>query len=467
MALSKNLNWYKLLSREGVDVTTTWQVDIVFYDLTRQATGEKGEVLFTRLKNRNLTHYICTDHIEVGRWIYKKFFNSSKQIIKYYEEGQRLLNGIKEDTTKWSRLLTKKPTNDNFISAFRNFRKSFVEISYIYSITSWLGIEAWQIDFENILKRLIGRNKLEKQTETILATVYKPWKKTALIEIQAKLAKGYSPRRLADEYQFLRSWCVIWYKPITEEWVKSIRIPTQKEKLKLYSSEKLLALLNPDTQEKTFIQIEPNIIFFKDWRDDVRRFHAYRWSFLFDLLGQKFNIHRDDIGYLTLDEIEKALQKEIIATKIISKRKKGCIITIAKKSLAMQVLDDKVPDKYSKIIYDVEQRGSGKRKIIRGKIAQTGIARGIIKIIRSYHDIKRVRVGDILVANTTHPDYLPAMQRAAAFVTNEGGIISHAAIVARELEVPCVIGTKVVTKVLKDGDLVEVDANRGIIKKIN
>lgn len=85
--------------------------------------------------------------------------------------------------------------------------------------------------------------------------------------------------------------------------------------------------------------------------------------------------------------------------------------------------------------------------------------------MRSYHDIKNVEIGNILVANTTHPTYLPAMQKAAAFVTNEGGIISHAAIVAREMKKPCIVGTKNATKILKDGDIVEVDAEKGIVKK--
>ncbi|GEM_PF-2494024 len=87
-----------------------------------------------------------------------------------------------------------------------------------------------------------------------------------------------------------------------------------------------------------------------------------------------------------------------------------------------------------------------------------------VKIVSSYHDIKRVQDGDILVANTTHPNYLPAMQKAAAFITNEGGMISHAAIVARELKKPCIVGTGNATKILVEGDFVEVDANKGVVK---
>jgi len=76
----------------------------------------------------------------------------------------------------------------------------------------------------------------------------------------------------------------------------------------------------------------------------------------------------------------------------------------------------------------------------------------------------KIEIGDVLIAVMTRPDYLPAMQKAIAFVTDEGGITCHAAIVAREMKKPCVIGTKIATKTFKDGDMVEVDAEKGVVK---
>ena len=67
----------------------------------------------------------------------------------------------------------------------------------------------------------------------------------------------------------------------------------------------------------------------------------------------------------------------------------------------------------------------------------------------------------------TTVDYLPAMKKASAIVTDDGGITSHAAIISRELGIPCIVGTKIATKVLKDGDLVEVNANKGEVKILN
>ena len=78
----------------------------------------------------------------------------------------------------------------------------------------------------------------------------------------------------------------------------------------------------------------------------------------------------------------------------------------------------------------------------------------------------KLKDGDVLVTNMTTPNYLVAMKKAVAFITDEGGITCHAAIIAREMKKPCIIGTKNATKVLKDGDLVEVDANKGIVRKL-
>lgn len=103
---------------------------------------------------------------------------------------------------------------------------------------------------------------------------------------------------------------------------------------------------------------------------------------------------------------------------------------------------------------------------IKGQPACRGLARGYVKICQFSTEINKLKRGDILVTAMTTPDFVPAMRRAAAIVTDEGGITSHAAIVARELGKPCIIGAKVAAKILKDGDYVEVDANRGVVRKL-
>ena len=101
---------------------------------------------------------------------------------------------------------------------------------------------------------------------------------------------------------------------------------------------------------------------------------------------------------------------------------------------------------------------------IKGDVAEKGIAKGYVRRVMGHKQISEMREGEILVSPMTIPDFLPAMKKAAAIVTDEGGIICHAAIIARELKKPCIVGTKVATQLLKNGDKVEVDANQGIVR---
>jgi len=102
--------------------------------------------------------------------------------------------------------------------------------------------------------------------------------------------------------------------------------------------------------------------------------------------------------------------------------------------------------------------------MLKGSIAYIGKAKGTVRIILDPLQAEHFQEGDILVTGMTRPEYLPILKKAAAFVTDAGGILSHAAIVARELRKPCIIGTQHATKVFKDGDFVEVDADKGIIR---
>jgi len=108
----------------------------------------------------------------------------------------------------------------------------------------------------------------------------------------------------------------------------------------------------------------------------------------------------------------------------------------------------------------------GEVKEIKGQPACRGHARGKVRLILDSKSIYELQDREILVTEMTTPEYVPAMKKSAAIVTDEGGVTCHAAIVSRELNKPCIIGTKIATQVLKDGDEVEVDAEQGIVRKL-
>jgi phosphohistidine swiveling domain-containing protein len=122
-------------------------------------------------------------------------------------------------------------------------------------------------------------------------------------------------------------------------------------------------------------------------------------------------------------------------------------------------------DSARKLIDDVSAVG-GDIKEIKGRKAFGGVARGTVKVVFRDEDGKAFEKGQILVTTMTRPEWLPIMEKAAAFVTDAGGVLCHAAIVAREMKVPCVTDTKIASQVLKDGDMIEVDADNGVVKII-
>jgi phosphoenolpyruvate synthase/pyruvate phosphate dikinase len=150
-------------------------------------------------------------------------------------------------------------------------------------------------------------------------------------------------------------------------------------------------------------------------------------------------------------------------TKILKRRVKQLLLVDGQNQYMGSL--ESFSKKNSQFIFEKIKVDQG-QKNISGQVAYKGLVRGRVRIVKNKTHMGEVKVGDILVSPMTTPDFLPAMQKAAAFVTDEGGVTCHAAIVAREMKKPCIIGTKIATEVLKDGDLVEVDADNGVVRKL-
>lgn len=115
----------------------------------------------------------------------------------------------------------------------------------------------------------------------------------------------------------------------------------------------------------------------------------------------------------------------------------------------------------------VSKKTKGGEIILEGIAASFGMASGPVKIIHSASEINKIKEGDVLVTEMTNPDFVPAMKRAVAIVTDQGGRTSHAAIVSRELGISCVVGTGKATKLLKEGEIITVDGKKGAVFKGN
>ncbi len=202
---------------------------------------------------------------------------------------------------------------------------------------------------------------------------------------------------------------------------------------------------------------------FNAWQDE-RKKGTFWATHYFSLLLQEFSRRTD----YSLEELKYAFPPEMpmvlsrsLKRKELQDRFSYCMI--------LWVLDAYDVTTDQKFIAELDRIGTGALATdttLRGFAASLGKARGKVKVLMSAEEINKIEEGDVLVAVMTRPDYVPAMKKAVAFITDEGGITCHAAIVSREMGKPCIIGTKIATRVLKDGDEVEVNANEGIVKVI-
>jgi phosphohistidine swiveling domain-containing protein len=209
----------------------------------------------------------------------------------------------------------------------------------------------------------------------------------------------------------------------------------------------------PKKDHKTILLLK-KLIKFRDWRKKVYDECWYNYSTeFFELLGQITGLKKH------INWVSPYLIKDNL------KQKK---IFIFKKDILIFYDNYKIRTTYKKSIITLKEQliSSLFKKEIKGNSAYKGYIKGKVRIVEPHTKVKIFNKGDILIAKMTTPDLIPYIKKASAIVTDEGGITCHAAIVSREMKKPCVIGTKIATKVFKDNDLVEVDANKGTVKKL-
>ena len=223
---------------------------------------------------------------------------------------------------------------------------------------------------------------------------------------------------------------------------------------------KVIDELDPSEEFLKLINFMQDIVFLRTWRFDQLHKGNFLARPLLEGIARRMDLTYTEFICLTLDEIIDFLENGTkLSIEEIKKRQKGFALIPERKTC--------VTGKELELLKKQEEKKIEDAIEIVGHVACGGRAKGVVRIILDKSEIAKVQKGDILVAVTTTPDFVVAMEKAAAIVTDIGGITSHAAIISRELGIPCVIGTEIATKVLKDGDVVEVDADKGVIKRVS
>jgi len=237
----------------------------------------------------------------------------------------------------------------------------------------------------------------------------------------------------------------------------------KREKARETEFQSVLSQLNFSKREQELVSLVREFVFLRNYRVECWVQAQFLLRPFLEQVANRLNLSFEELTALNYQEIHAALVgKEHPDKNELALRLKGySYVKIREKPTVF------FGEKAETIAApQSEPLRIQNESVLKGKTANKGIAIGTVRVVRELSDLSKVNRGDILVASMTVPQYISAMEKAAAFVTDEGGITCHAAIVSRELNVPCIVGTGIATRVLHDGDEVEVDANKGIVRKI-
>lgn len=314
-------------------------------------------------------------------------------------------------------------------------------------------------DITNIVTSILKkRNKLKYPTHIYSAVLLSPEKTLTQKAYEDIVNSKLSNKNLLKKYFWLNQGYV--GRGLTEYELKEIK-KHKINKEEGFSSEELFNELKLNKKEQNYFRILKDLMFVKSLRADSRQFLNVIVSMIMDKIARDLNQDVRLLETLYTEELcELLLGNNKIFNSLESRFEHSVFIAYGPskyKIITGNFANEFLNDRLQKIDKNMN-------KEIKGQIASPGKIIGNVKIIFGPQHINKINEGDILVSIATSPQILPAMIKATAFITDIGGITSHAAIVAREMKKPCIIGTKIATKVLKDGDLVEVDAEKGVIK---
>ena len=399
--------------------------------------------------------------------------NLEKEVYNIVQIQKKLVASIsKEDISQ--------EQAEEYILAYLDYWLKFWEPGLL-----WFCIEniKEKID-EEIRQQFVGT---EEEANEFISKVYRPTKHPRSSEEQKELltiaelkgeALEIALKKHWEEYRHLAMHDSIGDAPFDiEDFRERLNIVNQQEEYKnaiesLHSADLEIKAAN-DLLEKTKlpallkrkIEFVRAFMFIRTETIDYMTMVFEAYQRVFHSLAIKFSLPFDAVLNMTFEEILSSLKNNKLTlprSTILDRTKKGYAFLIAPANSYL-VTGDQVDQ-----LFDVidEDRNKEKPSELKGQVAYPGKVTGKARVIIDSQHANEVEEGEILITTMTNPSYVPAMKRSAGMITNEGGVLCHAAIMSRELRKPCVIGTKFATDVFSTGDLVEIDATTGIVRKV-
>lgn len=406
-----------------------------------------------------------------------------------YKLGKQLLS--KADILDFSQVSNKKLLIKllSFREAYLNF---FQYVVYPHSIERFF-LNKIKEELAKNLKAINQENKLEESLKILTTPVILDSDQQLILLNTANLVRknGWTKdiddltKKIHEKYTWMTLWDIS-AKPLSLQYfhdaidaiasshntiniIKEIKQIKKQQNIQKNVLNKELREIKTTRLLRDYVNILQAYMFLRTYRKNIiSKAHYLLLPFILEI-GKRMRIGKD-IFYISYEEMIDFLKNnKSFPESILSKRKKAWAVTCINGNI--QIIAGK-----KEIQKAINKYGIGEKftqtKITKvfsaiGNSACQGKISGHVKIVKNVDELYKIKQGDVIVTSMTTPDYMPIFRKLGGIVTDDGGITCHAAIISREFNIPCIVGTGNATQVFKDNDLVEVDAYKGKVKLLD
>ncbi len=452
--------------RENALNPAYWNGVLITSDDIRKSYGTALKLQYFLFKDGRLrSYYLADDWARAAGYI-------SKKVLRDKGFFQKICKNTEKARKKIQRWLSAGHYSGLSIESLIKKAKEIKALFMLYDAACF---PAWYIAGDMLKKEIRGSVGLSDKEFDIISL---PGKKTYVNQMETDILKSFLKDSKSAQKELARRYCWVTFGydgpgSLDERYFKK-----RLDKLNRNSARKKLDRIRKKDQENRklrkdissrltesqlrLIGIIQMITLWTDERKmlDFRLF--YHYNEILKAIGRTAGVPLKNLKYLLTEELSKLdTEKERLIAESQKRIRDEFFLKVIHGSVAFGT------DSEMKMFKE-ETGQEAKAGTIKGSVACRGKRRRYtarVKIILSPGDFKKLRKGDFLVATMTSPDYVLAMNRAAGFITDEGGVTCHAAISSREMGKPCIIGTKNATLLLNDNDVVEVDTDTGTVRK--
>ena len=424
------------------------------------------------------------DHMVKWMYLWPKNFDLLGYLKLYVSDPNRLSDieaYITEHTEGAISEINKSPLkslNDSELASlitfvFQEFHKS----SYIAAVLRMVDVSI-QYYFNTVLS--VDKNKADIIRYSGIPKVqsYSMREEVELLSLASSVFnKEISDSEKNKQIEFIRDnycWSVCGYyneKPKSiEEYVISlngmissdpqIRLKEIEQRFKSELVERESVLSNLRGEENFVADMAALSTHLKDYYKFMSNKLIYTFENVFIEISRRTNIDVNLIKCLDDLEIAKLLKKEVLDFEVVKLRDHHNTMVALNGDFSTYIGEE--TEKFTKKYLVLDSTSSE----YKGRVASKGYVKGRARIVKSSNDFHKIIDGDILIVGNTTPDYVPILRRVIGIVAEEGGITAHVSVISREFNIPAVVGIPRISEIIKDNDMVEVDADKGIVRII-